>query len=515
MITSASMELNNFSRVSALQKTGLLMHPLEKKTLKTIEQEHLLQRGEKAVIGVSGGPDSMALLHVMARLAPVLDITLAAVYVNHGLRPSEGKKEKNLVAADANRLDIVFFSSTVDVKGLAARHKFSIEHAARLLRYDFFEKTALKFGAHKIALAHTADDQAEEILLRLIRGTARKGLSGMQTLRAGRYIRPFLRFPKSLLLDYLARYSIPYLLDSSNLQNLYLRNRIRNDLLPYLAEHYNPDIRQALLRTANILQDEEELLGSLTDAAFAESVAISQKTPAQIHEKNRLDPESCPLDLQLKLDLFIIQPRAIQRRLLEKCCWLMACQPRSRQIEHLLQLALSGSSAGSLHLSDGLRVTKIREYLNFTYPLGRGCFRGNLPKVTELEIQETSIPAPGSYDFPELNKRLILEVIKVSIPGPGKNFPAGEYLDSSLFSFPLTIRSPEPGDRFHPLGAPGSKKIFDFLSDQKIDRHERRQTAVLSFGDTILALPGLRIDNRFRITAKTTCALRVRWEVIE
>jgi tRNA(Ile)-lysidine synthase len=491
------------------------MHPLEKKTLKTIEQEYLLQTGEKVVIGVSGGPDSMALLHVMARLAPVLDITLAAVYVNHGLRPAEGENEKNLVAAEANRLDIVFFPGTVDVKGLAARYKFSIEHAARLLRYDFLEKTALKFGAHKIALAHTADDQAEEILLRLIRGTARKGLSGMKTLRAGRYIRPFLRFPKSLLLDYLDRYSIPYLLDSSNLQNLYLRNRIRNDLLPYLAEHFNPDIRQTLLRTANILQDEEELLGILTEAAFAETVAISQKTPAQVHEENRLVPESCPQALQLKLDLFIMQPRAIQRRILEKCCWLMACQPRSRQIEHLLQLALPGSSAGSLHLSDGLRVTKTKEYINFTYPLGRGCFRGNLPKVTELHLPETCIPAPGSYDFPDLNKRLILEDIKVSIPETGHIFPAGEYLDSSLFSFPLTLRGPEPGDRFHPLGAPGRKKVFDFLSDQKIDRHKRRLTAVLSFGDSILALPGLRIDHRFRVTEKTTRALRVRWEEME
>ncbi len=488
------------------------MHPLEKKTQKTVQQEYLLQAGEKVVIGVSGGPDSMALLHVLARLAPILDITPAAAYVNHSLRPEEAEKEKSLVKAEANRLGLDFFSGSVDVKGLAARQKFSIEHAARLLRYDFLEKTAREYGAQKIALAHTADDQAEEILLRLIRGTARKGLSGMKTFRAGRFIRPFLRFPKSHLLDYLDKYSIPFQLDSSNMQNLYLRNRIRNNLLPYLAESYNPDIRQTLIRTATILQDEEEMLETITEAAFAETVTTIQEKLAHGREGSTIRDESCPQTLQLSLDLFTMQPRAIQRRILEKCCWLMACEPRSRQIEHLLQLAVPGSPAGSLHLSDGLRVTKIKEHLDFAYPLGRGSFRGNLPTNTGVEIREASIPAPGSYEFPGLNKRLVIKSVTDSIPDSGDVFPTGEFLDSALFSFPLTLRGPNPDDRFHPLGAPGSKKVFDFLSDQKIDQHERRLVPVLCVDDSILALPGLRIDHRYRITEKTTHAIRVSWE---
>ncbi|MDX1775594.1 MAG: tRNA lysidine(34) synthetase TilS, partial [Desulfobulbales bacterium] len=225
------------------------MHPLEKKTLKTIQQEGLLQAGEKIIVGVSAGPDSMALLHVLARLAPALDITLAAVYVNHGLRPHEAQKEKTLVESAANSLDVAFYAGSVDVRGFADREKLSLEHAARLLRYNFLEKTAREFRAHKIGVAHTADDQAEEILLRLIRGTARKGLSGMKTLRAGRIIRPFLKIGKTDLLAYLDTYTIPFMQDSSNLQHRYLRNRIRGELLPHLEERYNPDIRQTLLRT--------------------------------------------------------------------------------------------------------------------------------------------------------------------------------------------------------------------------------------------------------------------------
>ena len=491
------------------------MHPLEKETLKIVRQEQLVQDGDRILIGVSGGPDSLALLHVLARLAPDLHITLAAVYVNHGLRPDETHEEKTHVEAAANNLGIDFFTGSVDVTGLAAKQKISIEHAARLLRYDFFEKTAEKWGATKIAVAHTADDQAEEILLRLIRGTARKGLSGMKTIRDGRIIRPFLGLPKSRLLEYLEKNSIQFLLDSSNTENSYLRNRIRNDLLPYLAEGYNPDIRQTLLRTANILQDEEEFLENITESIFKEAVSTIPETLEEIKADTNQPDESNSQKLFLNLERFNREPRAIQRRLLEKCCWVMGCEARSRQIEHLLELAIKNAPDGSLHLSDGLRVTKNNEQFCFAYPQGRGSFRGNISPDTGLELPETSIPEPGIFEFPQLGKKLVVAHINKNKDVSGEIFPTGEHLDSSLFSFPLTLRGPKPGDRFHPLGAPGSKKVSDFLSDQKVVQHTRGQFPVLCADDSILALPGLRIDHRYRVTDKTTRLIRVCWEDID
>jgi len=492
------------------------MHPLEKKTLKVIRQESLLHDGEKVVAAVSAGPDSMALLHILVRLAPIMNFTLAAAYVNHGLRPAEVKKEKALVEKEAHRHGVDFFSGTVDVKGFAASQKISIEHAARLLRYDFLKKTALASGATKIGLAHTADDQAEEILLRLIRGTARKGLSGMKTLRTGMFIRPFLRFPKTSLLNYLDKYAIPYHIDSSNRENVYLRNRIRNDLLPYLAANYNPDIRQTLIRTANILQDEEELLEKESTAAFTETVTAGPADmAAQMYDASTPTAVSHPQELKISLELFRRYPSAIQRRILEKCCWLMLCEPRSRQIESLLQLAMQDSPGGSLHLADGLRVIRNKDQICFQYPRGRGPFRGRLATGAGVEFPETNIPAPGSYDFPALNKRLIVEYLEDFVPGKGDIFPTGEYLDSGLFSFPLTLRGPHKGDRFHPFGAPGSKKVSDFLSDRKIAKNKRARIPVLTGDDSILALPGLRIDHRFRITEKTKHAIKLSWEEIK
>ncbi len=491
------------------------MHPLEKETLKLVHQEHLLQAGEKVLIGVSGGPDSVALLHVLARLTPSLDITLAAVYVNHGLRPDETQKENNLVKAAANNLGVDFFTGNVNVKELTAKQKISIEHGARLLRYDFFEKTAKEWGATKIAVAHTADDQAEEILLRLLKGTARKGLSGMKTLRDNKIIRPFLRFPKFRLLEYLEKQSIQFLLDSSNTENLYLRNRIRDDLLPYLANHYNPDIRQTLLRTANILQDEEELLEKITETVFDETVTTIPETLEQVKVSNSQPGESCAQELSLNLECFNREPRAIQRRLLEKCCWMIGCEPRSRQIEHLLQLAIKSTPGNSLHLSDGLRVTRNSEQLRFTYPQGRGSLRGDLSFSNGVEFPETSIPEPGIFEFSQLGKKLVMEYLNEATTISREIFPSGEYLDSSLFSFPLTLRGPKPGDRFHPLGAPGSKKIKAFLSDQKVDQHTRELVPVLCADESILALPGLRIDHRFRITDKTSHMIKVSWEDLD
>jgi tRNA(Ile)-lysidine synthase len=491
------------------------MHPLEKETLKIIRQEHLLKAGERVVIGVSAGPDSMALLHVLARLASVLDNTPAALYVNHGLRPAEAEKEHALVEAETRHLGIAFFSGNVNVKRLAKEKKISIEHAARLLRYDILEKTAGEWGAAKIALAHTADDQAEELLLRLVRGTARKGLAGMKTVRDGRIIRPFLGVAKVNLLEYLQKYSIPFLHDSSNSDAVYLRNRIRNDLLPYLASNYNPDIRQTLLRTANVLQDEEEFLENLTEAAFAETVSIIPKT----YDPGRAESTECintgQQGVLLNLEVFSRQQRAIQRRLLEKCFWHMDCEPSSRQIESILQLFLQNRPGGELHLSDGLRATIGNNQLFFSYPMGHGPFRGKLTSVPVPPLPETRIHVPGTYEFPGLKKKLVVELLD-TVAVAGDIFSAGDYLDGSLFSFPLTLRGPRPGDRFHPLGAPGSRKVSDFLIDRKIDPHARRQIPVLcTDDDLILAIPGLRIDQRYRITEKTSRMVRITWEDME
>lgn len=330
-----------------------------RKIEKIIRAGGLLVSGERCVVAVSGGPDSMALLHVLARLAPGLGFSLVVAHLDHGLRPEEAEAEAALVREAAASFGLAFVAGQVETMAHAHAQGLSLEHAARDLRHAFLAEVADRHQARRIALAHTADDQAEEVLLRLLRGTGRKGLAGMAMV-SGRLIRPFLETEKVEILRYLARKNIPYLIDSSNFKPVYLRNRIRLELLPCLRDQYNPGIDLNLRQTAAILADEEELLAAMAEQASAIIIA-SEETDG---------------GLTIELAAFAREPLALKRRVLEAACWRMGCRPSFRQLAQLLHLAERGATGAGLHLAMGLRVVKEPGRLRLAYPLGRKAFRG-------------------------------------------------------------------------------------------------------------------------------------------
>lgn len=341
------------------------MHPLEKEIRNLVLQENLLVSGETVVVGVSAGPDSVALLHVLSSLSRELSLRLVAVYVDHGLRPLETEEEKKLVKKEARALGSLFEIAEVAVEKEAAKRKISIEHAARDLRYQVFNEVGRKYKATKIGVAHTADDQAEEVLLRLLRGTGRSGLSGMDMMRDGKIIRPFLGTEKGKLLSYLEDKKIGFLVDSSNLERKYLRNRVRLDLLPFLAD-FNPNISETLRQTAAVLADEEKLLGSMTEESWKKLGHLSRDESGEM-----------PV-AEISLAGFLSSEPAIQRRLAEKAFIIMGAVPQFKKIEQILFLARNGESGAMLHFNKGLRLKKTRDCLNFSYPQGRVAKRGNL-----------------------------------------------------------------------------------------------------------------------------------------
>ena len=373
------------------------MHFFVKKVEEIIRGEKLLAAGERWVVAVSGGPDSMALLHALAQLALGLDFSLVVAHVDHGLRPEEAEAEARLVQEAAQGLGLACECGRVDVAAYAREQGLSREHAARDLRYGFFNDVAARHRATKIAVAHTADDQAEEILLRLIRGTGRAGLTGMARLRDGLVIRPFLEISKEKILGYLAAENISYCIDSSNHQRIYLRNRIRLDLLPYLQEHFNPNIGNSLRETAAILQGEEELLAEMATQAYVKVVTEESGEPA---------------GLTIQLPDFLRQPLAIRRRILETVCWHMDCRPSFRQIAQLLSLAETGAEGAELHLARGLRAVKAGGLLSIRYAQGRQAVRGNLSETgTEERFFAREIPEPGAYSLEEIGKMLALRFL--------------------------------------------------------------------------------------------------------
>lgn len=321
------------------------------------------------IVGVSGGPDSVALLHLLGTGLPTA--RLVAVYVDHGLRPDETGAEITLVQQLAQSLGAGYEQVAVDVTVVVLRTGASIEETARILRYQALETVRRKYQGNVIAVAHTADDQVEEVLIRLIRGSGRSGLSGMLSQK-GRVIRPLLNETKTTLLHYLQGEKIAFCHDSSNDDRAYLRNRVRLDLLPFLENNFNASIRQTILQTAHILRDEEALLDTMTDQAWATMAHHPATTPSP----SPLAAPGAPPALHLNLQSVRNQHPAMQRRILEKCCWQMESRPQFRQIQSLLDLIHKGQTNAEIHLSQGLRAQKGEQAVIFSYPQGKCSYRG-------------------------------------------------------------------------------------------------------------------------------------------
>ena len=337
------------------------MISLQQKFFKKLIGPCQITEGSRLVVAVSGGPDSMALLHLLAAAREQLGLDLVVVWVDHGLRPRETPREEELVSGAAQRLDLPFIARRIDAAGHAAEKHRSLEHAARDLRYRVLREECRACSGDCIALAHTADDQAEEILLRMLRGSGRKGVAGMR-MRSRDLIRPLLTIDKAELLEWLEEQEIPYALDSSNTDLKFLRNRVRHQLLPFLEQHFDAGIRKALRKTADSLAADEELLEELTEKARAEVVCPGEEEGT----------------LRIMRQPFIALPEALQRRVVEQVLWRLSSRATHDHILLILEAAEHGRTHSELHLSRGLRLGIYREYLQFSYPAGRSSWRGSL-----------------------------------------------------------------------------------------------------------------------------------------
>ncbi len=466
------------------------MHPLEKKISKLLTEKKLITRGEKLVVGVSGGPDSLCLLHVLHSLAADFPFSLAVVYFDHGLRPEESGQEIKFVGDVAQEMGWPFYNGAGNVAEYSRENGLSIEDAARSLRYDYLQEILSDCGGQKIAVAHTADDQAEELLLRLIRGTGRKGLAGMEFIRDSLIVRPFLQTCKDEILAYLKDKNREFCLDSSNQQRIYLRNRVRLDLIPYLEKEFNPGIKKILRQTSSLLQEEESLLDDISLNAYKHAVSGEN-------------------GLKLDLSFFAGQHVAIQRRIIEKMLLDLGNRPGFRQIDQILYLAEQSEPGGCIHLSGGLRGVIEENMFFFSYPLGKTNRRGDLRDAAENPVFDLNIMEPGLFDF---NEGWQVEVACLDhLPEKTElSSENADFFDLDTISFPFTIRNRRPGDRFHPLGSSGHKKVGKFLTDLKIDEKARRQVPILEFEGEVAALLGIRISQRFRVRNSSEKVLRVR-----
>ncbi len=457
---------------------------------RTIEQCKLLSACDRVIVAVSAGPDSMALLHLLHTIA--LPLELVAVYVDHGLRPTETDAEWRLVAEFAAQLGLSCVFKKVDVVASAQTIKGSVEERARILRYRALEEVRLEEDGDVIAVGHTADDQVEEFFLRLARGSGLKGLAGMARLR-GRVVRPLLDIPKRALVAYLEAHGIRSCYDSSNESREYLRNRVRLDLLPLLKNIFNSEISTTVRQTMTILQQDEDYLAILSEDCFQQCCVVSNE--------KETDGARCTVRLDCKL--FLTLHPSMQGRVLERIFWKLKNKATFVAIQNLQQLIADGHNGAQLHLASGLRAQVVRDTVVFSYPEGYGSKR----RVDVTPSFFYYLTVPGTTVIEELGKTLS---IKEKSSSEQEAFDEGVlYLDSTKLRFPLILRPIVFGEKMHPLGASGSKKINRILSDMKIPVTEKPYYPVLADAEGAVAIVGARIADRVKVDKETQRVLAI------
>jgi tRNA(Ile)-lysidine synthase len=437
-------------------------------------REGLFMTGDRVLAAVSGGPDSVALLHLLVRLAPELGLDLGVAHFDHGLRGEDSRADAVFVADLARRLRLPCHQGRGQVRDAARRDQVSLQMAARKLRLQFLQDTRRGHGYARLALGHTADDQVELFWLRLLRGAGLEGLKGMWPATPEGLVRPLLAVGKAVLLAWLDQETLPYRLDASNLSRAYLRNRLRLDLLPHLTRGYNPRLAQTIWRTQSLLQDDERLLARDTAAAW-DRVA------------ERLAADCFALDLNR---FFRLEP-ALQRRLLRAGVARLGADVTltAPQVASLLALAGSERSGGLISLGkegETVQVARAGAVLHIMAALPDPS-----PEVTLLPDCPAEVESPAGWRW-QMSRR----AYRSGAPWPP---PEVAWLNPGRVSFPLTVRTWQPGDRFWPQGAPGPKKLQDFLVDAKIPRWLRPHIPLLTAAGEIVWVAGLRLADPVKL----------------
>lgn len=263
---------------------------LEEEVLNTIKKYNMINEGDKIVIGVSGGPDSITLLNVLNKFKEKLNIKIYVAHINHMIR-AEADEETEYVKEFCNRLDVEFFCKKIDAQEEAKKLKIGTEEAGRNIRYAFFEEVAKRVEANKIATAHNSNDNAETVLMNIMRGTSISGLAGIEKIRDGKYIRPLIRCSRNAIEEYCKQNNLQPKFDKSNLENIYTRNKIRNLLIPYIQKEFNPNIIDTINRLSDIAISEEQFINKIVENEYKKLLINANKNEIILDMKkfNMLD----------------------------------------------------------------------------------------------------------------------------------------------------------------------------------------------------------------------------------
>lgn len=423
-----------------------------RKVSQFIEEKHLLSFGDKVLVALSGGADSVALLRVLLRLGYACE----AAHCNFHLRGEESVRDERFVRALAERLGVPLHVIHFDTNAYAASHNVSVEMAARELRYDWFAKLRQECGAKVVAVAHHRDDSVETFLLNLVRGTGINGLQGIRPVN-GDVVRPLLCVSRVEILDYLSSLEQDYVTDSTNLQDEFVRNKLRLNVIPML-ETINPSVSDTIAETARRLSDVAQVYQEAIQAA-----------------KQRVMPDGETIDIPA-----LCREPGAQNLLFEL---LYPLGFNAAQVNDVFR-ALHGESGRMFYSREWVLLIDRNRLIRRP--------SGEVESQPELCLERMEVNPP--FSVPHNNKEAYVDAEKVQ----------GE----------LTLRKWQSGDKFIPFGMKGFKSVRNYLRDKKFSRFEKERQWVVCDGDRIVWLVNERLDNRFRVTSETRFVINLKLKLV-
>ena len=455
------------------------------KVLDTIKKYNMLQDGDGIVVGVSGGPDSLTLLHLLILMKEQYNLKLYVAHVNHNLRGEESEGDQRFVEEICNKWAIPLFIESSDINKISKDKKISLEEAGRQVRYDFFEKVRIETESYKIAVGQNKNDNVETILMRIARGTGTEGLSGIKPVRDN-VVRPLIEVSRDEIENYCSVNNLEPRIDSSNLEKIYTRNKIRLELIPYIKNEFNPNIIDTINRMGSIVDGDNNFILQCAKDELNEVIIKETKEYIKISRE-----KLC------KLHVSIIS--RIIRILIESYCGNVT-NITYVNIDNAIEFINNAKTGSSIDLPKGLKIK--RSYNEFII-LTNDKNNESLKFSHEIKI-------PGITKIDEVSANIITDVVSFGEDNKIDKFVQAFDLDK--IEGILRVRRRQNGDVINPSGMTGTKKLKDYFIDAKFPRNLRDSIPVVALGEEILWIIGHRVSEKFKPNEYTKNVLVIRYE---